>query len=434
MNATHSRRSVLKAGGISLTLPLLESMMPRSTVAGLAHASASRMAIVTVPFGMVVDRFHPAMTGTGYKLPETLQALKEFRNDFTVFSNLDHDVRGGHAANHTLLSGVKSTERAGYPDGNITVDQRAAELVGHHTRFPSLVFWDDGMSYTRTGVRVPAVARPSDAFKLMFVDDSDERKRFNRASVKSSGSILDAILEDARGLNRELGKTDQHKLEEYFSSIRETEKKLALAEEWIDRPKPRITDPEMNKVGDGSRDTKIGDNYVEVWLDLMFLALQTDSTRVVSMAVKNGNWGLDGVSDSYHTLSHHGQRDEPLRQLAIIEQHLIQNLARFIERLKTSEQPGGASLLDTTQVLFGSGLGSGSRHSNTNLPLILAGGGWKHGGHIDAQRRQPLCNLYLSMLQRMGAEQDHFNRSLSTFTGLSTQVSHAESRLDQGTR
>ena len=414
------RRTVLKGMGVSLTLPLMESLMPRTAIAANGLHAAQRMAVVTVPFGMVVDNFHPAQAGTKYELPSTLQPFAKFRNDFTVFSNLDHDVRGGHAANHTLLSGVKSTERAGYPDGNITVDQRAAELVGHNTRFPSLVFWKDGMSFTRTGVRVPGVARPSDAFKLMFVDDSDKQKKFNRASVESSGSILDAILEDARGLNRELGKTDQQKLEEYFSSIRETEKKLALAEGWIDRSKPRVPDPAMKKVADGTRDTKIGDNYVEVWLDLMFLALQTDSTRVVSMAVENGNWGLDGVTDSYHTLSHHGQRDDPLRQLAIIEQHLMQNLARFIERLKSAEQPGGGSLLDTTQVLFGSGLGSGSRHSNTNLPLILSGGGWKHGQHIDAQRKQPLCNLYLSMLQQMGAEQDYFNRSLSTFTGLTT--------------
>jgi hypothetical protein len=416
-----TRRTVLKGMGVSLTLPLLESLMPRVAFGASAPVSAQRMAVITVPFGMVVDKFHPAQVGTDYELPPTLQPLNKLRDDFTVFSNLDHDVRGGHAANHTLLSGVKSTERVGYPDGNITVDQRAAELVGHNTRFPSLVFWDDGMSFTRTGVRVPAVAKPSDAFKLMFVDDSEEQKKFNRASVESSGSILDAILEDARGLNRELGVTDRQKLEEYFSSIRETEKKLELAEGWIDEPKPRglNNDPAMKRVSDGTRDEKIGDNLVEVWLDLMFLALQTDSTRVVSMAVQNGNWGLDGVADSYHTLSHHGQRDDPLRQLAIIEQHLMTNLARFVERLKSTQQPGGLSLLDNTQVLFGSGLGSGSRHSNTNLPLILAGGGWKHAQHIDAQRGQPLCNLYLSMLQRMGAEQDYFNRSLSTLTGLS---------------
>ena len=418
MPRTDNRRNVLKAAGVSVSLPLLGSLMPRKVHADATRTIPARMAVVTVPFGMVVDKFHPIQSGNQYDLPATLLPLKELRTDFTVFSNLDHDVRGGHAANHTLLSGVKSTERAGYRDGNITIDQRAAELVGHTTRYPSLVFWDDGMSFTRTGVRVPSIRKPSEAFKLMFIDDSNEQKQFTRRSVASSGSILDAILEDAHRLNGELGATDRQKLEEYFSSIRETERKLELAESWIDKPKPQISDPAMKKIASGDRDTRIGDNYVEVWLDLMFLALQTDSTRVVSMAVENANWGLEGVTSGYHTLSHHGQRDDALVQLALIENHLMKNLARFIQRLKTTELPGGGTLLDSTQVLFGSGLGSGSRHSNTNLPLILAGGGWRHGQHIDAQRRQPLCNLYLSMLQRMGAEQDQFNRSLGTLTGL----------------
>ena len=412
------RRHVLRGAGVCLTLPLFESTGVGALVNTNVSTPAQRMAILSVPFGMVVDKFHPTTGGREYALPETLEPLQALRQDFTVFSNLDHDVRGGHAANHTLLSGVKSTERAGYPDGNITVDQRAAELVGHQTRFPSLVFWRDGMSFTRTGVRVPAIAKPSDAFRLMFVDDSQSQKTFNRASLSSSGSILDVIQQDARSLKRELGKTDQKKLEEYFASIRETEKKLQVAESWIDQPKPTLKYPAAKKIGSGTRDSSLGDANIEVWLDLMFLALQTDSTRVVSMSVKNGNWGLDGVTDSYHTLSHHGQREEPLRQLGILETHLMTQLGRFIERLKSAKQPDGRSLLETTQVLFGSGLGSGSRHSNSNLPLILAGGGWKHGQHLDAERRQPLCNLYLSMLQRMGAEQDYFNRSLSTLTGL----------------
>jgi hypothetical protein len=412
------RRTVLRGLGVSIALPCMESLLPRTCHATEAASRVQKMAVVTMPFGMVVDKFHPKEAGLNYKLAPTLEPLGELKQDVTVFSNLDHDVRGGHAANHTMLSGVKSTERAGYPDGNITVDQRAAELVGHQTRFPSLVFWREGMSYTRTGVRVPAVKKPSDAFRLMFVDDSEEEKRFNRASVESSGSILDAVLEDARSLQSVLGKDDRDKLEEYFTSIRETEKKLELAKGWTERPKPKVEDPAMKNVADGGRDEKIGDNLVEVWLDLMFLALQTDSTRIVSMSVENGNWGLDGVTDSYHTLSHHGQRVDSLNQLAIIENHLMTNLARFIDRLKTTKQADGSSMLDSTQVLFGSGMGSGSRHSNDNLPLILAGGGWKHGQHIDGQRKQPLCNLYLSMLQRMGAEQDYFNRSNSTLTGL----------------
>jgi hypothetical protein len=415
-----NRRAVLRGLGVSLALPLMESLLPRTARSAELSRPAQRMAVITVPFGMVVDKFHPTEAGSEYKLPQTLASLREHKQDFTVFSNFDHDVRGGHAANHVLLSGVKSTERAAYPDGNVTVDQRAAELIGHNTRFPSLVFWKEGMSFTRTGVRVPAISTPSDAFKLMFVDDTDQQKKFNRASLKSSGSILDAVQEDARRLQKDLGEVDRKKLDEYFSSIRETEKKIEISKSWIDRPRPTVNDPAMSKVASGQRDEKTGGNMVGVWLDLMYLALQTDSTRVVTMSIENCNWGLDGVTDSYHTLSHHGQREDVLSQLAIVENFMMENIGRFMDRLKAATQPDGSSLFDTTQILFGSGLGSGSRHTNQNLPLILAGGGWKHGQHIDGARKQPLCNLYLSMLQRMGAEQDYFNRSNSTLTGLSS--------------
>ena len=411
------RRMVLKGAGFSLSLPLMESMLPGAYAA--AASPAKRMAIVTVPFGMVVDNFHPKDTGGNYTLSRTLEPLSKLKQDFTVFSSLDHDVRGGHAANHTLLSGVKSTERAAYPDGNITVDQRAAELVGFNTRFSSLVFWREGMSFTRTGVRVPAIETPSDAFEMMFVNDSEEQKKFNRASLESSDSILDAVLQDARSLQRELSTDDRRKLDEYFTSIRETEKKIEISRGWIDKSKPNPGDPSLNNVANGNRDDKVGSNQVEIWMDLMFLALQTDSTRIVSMAANNCNWGLEGVTDSYHTLSHHGQREDRLSQLAIVEEFLMKNLARFIERLKVTRDLDGRPMLDSTQVLFGSGLGSGSRHSNTDLPLILAGGGWQHGQHINAGRKQPLCNLYLSMLQRMDEEQQYFNRSSGTLTGLS---------------
>ncbi len=411
------RRMVLKGAGFSLSLPLMESMLPGAYAA--AASPAKRMAIVTVPFGMVVDNFHPKDTGGNYTLSRTLEPLSKLKQDFTVFSSLDHDVRGGHAANHTLLSGVKSTERAAYPDGNITVDQRAAELVGFNTRFSSLVFWREGMSFTRTGVRVPAIETPSDAFEMMFVNDSEEQKKFNRASLESSDSILDAVLQDARSLQRELSTDDRRKLDEYFTSIRETEKKIEISRGWIDKSKPNPGDPSLNNIANGNRDDKVGSNQVEIWMDLMFLALQTDSTRIVSMAANNCNWGLEGVTDSYHTLSHHGQREDRLSQLAIVEEFLMKNLARFIERLKVTRDLDGRPMLDSTQVLFGSGLGSGSRHSNTDLPLILAGGGWQHGQHINAGRKQPLCNLFLSMLQRMDEEQQYFNRSSGTLTGLS---------------
>lgn len=413
-----NRRTLLRGAGVTIALPAMESLLPRSAAAVEKASRTQRLATVSIPFGVVQERFHPKTTGVGYEMAPTLEPLADLRSDFTVFSNLDHDVQGGHAANHTLLSGIKSTERASYPNGNLTIDQRVAELVGHETRYPSLVFWRPGMSYTRTGVRVPAQERPSDAFRLLFVDDSPEQRQFYRESVDASGSILDTVREDANRYRRKLGSEDQQKLEEYFTSIRETEKKLELAERWIDLPKPTAEGKEMSKIASGERDENLGANLVEVWMDLMFLALQTDSTRVVSMAVENCNWGLEGVTDGYHTLSHHGQREDRLSQLEIVETFFMKNFARFLQRLKDTKQPDDSTLLDSTQVFFGSGLGSGSRHTNSNLPLILAGGGFQHGQHINAERKQPLCNLYLSMLQRMGAEEESFNRSLSTFSGL----------------
>lgn len=418
MNLQLNRRNLLKGAGVAITLPLMESLLPRSHAAIERASRAPRLATVAEPFGVVQDRFFPGTTGRDYALSPTLQPLQQVKDDFTVFSNFDHGVRGGHQANHTLWSGIKNTDRASFPDGNITVDQRAAEIVGHNTRYPSLVFWTEKNSYTRTGVAVPAIQTPSEAFNLMFVDDSAEKRKFDRETIEASGSILDAVLTDAKSFNRKLGRNDQQKLEEYFSSIRETEKKLELAESWIDQPKPSIVDPKLKQIGNGARDEKTGGNLLGVWFDLMFLALQTDSSRVVSMAINNCNWGLEGVTDSFHTLSHHGQVKQKLDQLAIVEAFMMQNLGDFISRLKNTKQPNDSPMLDSTQILFGSGLGSGSRHSNTNLPIILAGGRFKHGQHIDGQQRQPLCNLFLTVLQEMGAEQDYFNRSSGTLTGL----------------
>ena len=237
------RRRVLRAGSITVALPLMESLLPRSAAAVEQASRTPRLATIAEPFGVIQERFFPKTTGRDYELSPTLKPMEPVKSEFTVFSNLDHGVRGGHQANHTLWSGIKNTDRASYPDGNITVDQRAAELVGHNTRYPSLVFWTEKNSFTRTGVSVPSIQTPSEAFNRMFVDDTAEKRRFDRETIDASGSILDTVLADAESFKRRLGRTDQKKLDEYFNSIRETEKKLELAESWIDQPKPRLDDP-----------------------------------------------------------------------------------------------------------------------------------------------------------------------------------------------
>jgi len=368
--------------------------------------------------------FHPPTAGRDYLAGPTLEPLEALRAHFTVFSNLDHDVRGGHSATHTFLSGVKATERSGSPEGNLTIDQRLAEAVGHETRFASLVLWDSGMNFTRTGVRVPAIASPGEAFRQLFVEESAGEKRFARAGLESSGSVLDAVRADARALAGRLGTGDREKLDEYFTALRETEAKLATAGRWLERAKPRIDDPAWTARADGTAaEEPYGAPQLEHWLELAYLAVLTDSTRALTIAVPSCNWGLAGVSEGYHPITHHGQREERLGQLRTIERFVTGALARFLERLRTGSGPDGASLLDSTLVLFGSGMGNGNRHTNSNLPLLLAGGGFRHGAHLDLEGAQPLCNLYLSMLRDLGCEAEGFQRSTGTLRGLESRGS-----------
>jgi hypothetical protein len=236
--------------------------------------------------------------------------------------------------------------------------------------------------------------------------------------MATSGSILDAVRADAAALQRTVGAADRAKLEEYLTSIRETEKRLQSEAEWLERARPKVGGAEAEGLAEGARDEHYGAGLIESWFQLMYLALVSDSTRVVATNVDNCNWGLEGVKQTYHTLSHHRQREEFLEQLYITEIFLMQRLARFLQLLADVRQPDGSTLLDSTQVLFGSGLGNGNRHTNDNLPLVLAGGGYRHGQHLDLGGKQPLCNLYLTMLQALGCPLEGFNRSTGTLTGL----------------
>jgi len=415
MTALHPphRRTVLRGLGVTLALPWLESLLPRRRV----EPSPRRLAVIAVPFGMVEEWFHPATAGRDYVAGPSLAPLDALRARFTVFSNLDHGVRGGHAATHTFLSGVKVSERATNPEGNLTLDQLVAERFGPSTRFPSLVLWEGDLSYTRSGVRAPAIPTPVEAFRQLFVDESADEKRFLQAALDSSTSILDAVRAEARALEPALGRTDREKLAEYFTSIRETEQRLAASRQWLHRPRPEPEAPAAARVAACAEQT-YGAELLAGWLDLVYLALVSDSTRSLVLSVPSCNWGLEGVSEGYHPMTHHGQREERLSQLRIVEPFVTTQLARFLARLEEVRQPDGASLLDSTQVLFGSGMGNGNSHTNSNLPLVLAGGRFRHGQHLDLEGRAPLCNLFLSMLHELGIEHERFNRSTGTLSGL----------------
>ncbi len=423
------RRSFLKGAGVAMALPFFESMGPMSlrAVGAAAKTSASgspmRMVCIGNPLGLMPDSFFPKGEGRDYRLSELLQPIARHRRDFTVFSNLDHDISGGHSAVHAFLSGIKDQDASDWPEGNISVDQRAAEFVGARTRYSSLVMSTgsgDGdlrckLSWTRNGVSVPPVTKARDLFRALFVQDDPRLLARRQSAYDVNESILDAVNDQAKILSRQLGKTDKEKLDEYLNSVREVEKKLGMSREWLYKPKPVV---DVEEPGEGALTYTVPAFY-----DLLALALETDSTRVASLGVPGNIDTSDlGLVGSYHGFSHHGKAEKLRQGLFVIEKYQIEQMGRFLDRLKRIKEPDGQSLFDRTMVLMGSGMGNGSSHSNRKLPLILAGGGFKHGEHkvypTENRKRVPLCNLYGSMLQRFGLEIDSFNKGSGTLTGL----------------
>ncbi|MBC8354155.1 MAG: DUF1552 domain-containing protein [Planctomycetes bacterium] len=417
------RRTFLKAAGISIALPTLESL-PRA-VGGDEPKNPQRLVCIGNEFGMYPGAFWPEKSGADYELTTLLKPLKAHRDEFTLFSHLDHGLKGGHFAVHTFLTGVKAAEAKGMPEGGISIDQRAAEFVGSRTRFPSLTIGsEDGlhggcmMSWTRTGTRVPPIPGPRELFRSLFVEDDTNAKRQAADRIELQASILDAALGDAKSLQRRLNKSDRAKLEEYLAAVRDVEVKLDLDRHWQNIPKPNadIDEPENEGL---TRDLpKI--------YDLITLALQTDSTRVATLEIGGSFAASDlGIRKGYHGLSHHGKLQENLDLLVQIELYQTEQFARFLEKLRSIREPhSDGNLLGSTMVLMGSGMGNANSHTNNDLPIILAGGGFKHGEHkaypSESRVRVPLCNLYVSMLQRFGVETDQFSTSTSTLTGLET--------------
>ena len=409
-----SRRTCLKGAGVLLALPYLNAMADSKK-----EKSIQRLAVIALPFGVVQNKFHPKDSGFNYTMSETLKPIEHLRDDFTVFSQLEHDVRGGHQANHAFLSGVLSTTRAAYPEGNMTLDQAIAEKNGYLTRFPTLNFGEAKYSFTRTGVSVPTLKTPSQAFKMMFIDQSEAEKKSIQKALANSESVLDAVRADAKSLQKRLGKEDREKLDDYFTSIRGTEKKFNMSKSWLNKPKPKVDMKKYTDIASGSYDKLPANELLKAWLELTWLAFQTDSSRIVVSGFGNCTFQLDGVKDSYHTCSHHGLKPVYLDQLAITEQFVAAEYGKFVQRLKDTKLPNSESMLESTQVLLGSGMGSGSRHTNTNPPIVLAGGRYKHGQHINAETKQPLCSLYLSMMQHaLGKNVERFSVSQGPLKGL----------------
>ncbi|MFT5131496.1 MAG: hypothetical protein ACI8W8_005132 [Rhodothermales bacterium] len=414
MRTPIERRHFLRAGGIAIALPMLEAM----TATGRAARAkpVKRFVCMSNNYGVYQKAFFPDKPGRDYTMPETLSALEAHRQDISIFSNLDHGFTGGHAGVPVLLSGVRPILAHSYSEGNMSLDQKLAEHHGAATRFPSMTLGcreRNLLSFTRTGVQVPSIDLRA-AYRAMFFEDSPDRKKAEAARFKRHGSILDVVLEQAKTLNRELGKRDQEKLEEYFVSVRTLEQKIVQQEPWLDRPKPRTDVPEPNPGNETEAQLK-------ATVEMIALALQTDSTRAITLTsgFANGDFGLNG---GYHGFSHHGERPEPVAALKKIEGFQISMMSYLIDLLKAQEDPiNGGTLFDHTAILYGCGMATGT-HSTRNLPLVLAGGGFMHGEHKvypeDDSQRVPAANLLLSVLQGCGVEVDRFGTSSGTLSGL----------------
>lgn len=413
-----SRRTFLRGTGVSLTLPLLEAMTPAFSRSASAAGPQPprRFVAMCATLGFHTPFLQPKETGAGYTLTPYLEPLAALREQFTVFSGLAHQEQNGangHTSEMTWLTSAKHPGLAGFKN-TISIDQLIAEKIGTQTRFPSLILGtgSESLSWSASGVPLPAEFSPARAFRSLFMEGTPAEIQAQVRAVKRGRSILDTVQGQAKKLNGELGKQDQEKLAEYFSAVRDLEGRLVQNEEWAKKPKPKVAVPPPTDIQ--SRTDAIG--KMKLMQELIILALQTDSTRTVTLRLSGMNAvpEIAGVSQDWHNLSHHGQDPAKIEELKIIEVAEFRAFAEFLTRLR-SVQENGVSLLDQTAVLFGSNLGNASAHDTKNLPLVLAGGGFKHGRHLAVDpQKVVLSNLFVSVAQRMGVETDRFGFSTGT--------------------
>ena len=402
------RRCFLRGAGVALAVPLLEAMRGRVEAVG-GGAGRRRMVAIMTPLGIHSEYLFPEDTGRGYTPTQYLKPLQHLREHFTVFSGLSHpDVDGGHDSERSFLTAAPHPGQPSFRN-TVSVDQFAAERMGSETRYASLVLNTMGgsSSWTRGGVQIPGEGSPSRLFARLFLDGTKKEIEGQVGKLRQGQSIMDTVNAQAKRFAAGLGRRDQDKLDEYFTSVRELEQKLVKGEEWAYKPKPKVEVAPPVDIQNNA--DLIG--RTRLMYDLMHLALQTDSTRLITLQLQGTGLvvPIDGVTIDHHNLSHHGKDPEKLRQLGLVEEAEFKALGEFLGKLHETREEGG-TLLESTMVYFGSNLGNASSHDTKNMPVFLAGGGFKHGQHLafDPVKPPPLCNLYVQMLQRLGIDVDAF--------------------------
>ena len=413
------RRTFLRAAGITLGLPALESFGVTSE-----QPSPRRMIAVNQDLGFIPKLFFPNGEGRNYELSSYLEKISDHRDQFTVFSGLSHPgVDGGHRADKSFLTAAPHPGRATFRN-TISLDQLIANEVGHKTRFRSLslsINDSKSLSYTQAGVGIPTIKSASELYKKMFLQGDEKAVQAQVERLKRRGSILDVVMGQSKDLNKRVTAVDRERIDQFETAVRSLELRLTEAQAWETRPKPKV-DAQMP---DYPSDKKQFFEMIRMMNDMSRLALQTDSTRVItlflgSVRTPGVNLGNGRTIAGYHNISHHGKDEAKLKQLAEIEVGQMELFNELLQDLKDVEEADG-TLLDHTMVLYGCHMGDANIHNNKNLPVILAGGGFKHGQHLafNEDNNAPLANLYVTMLENMGLEKSKFASSTGTLTGLS---------------
>ena len=413
-----SRRTILRAAGIGLSLPLLESFG-----ATASKASPKRMIAINQDLGFIPKRFFPETSGRNYTMSPYLEKIAAHREQFTVFSGLSHPgVDGGHRADKTFLTAAPHPGRASFRN-TISLDQVMDNEVGHETRFRSLSLGINdvrSLSYTQAGVEIPTIKSAAELYKKMFLQGDQKAMEAQLTRLQRKGSILDVVMGQSSDLSKRVSASDRERIDQYQTAVRSLEQRLTEAKAWEIRPKPKVDEamPEYPE------DKKEFFEMVRMMNDMSRLALQTDSTRVITLFLGSvrtpGVKFEDGHSlGGYHNLSHHGKDEAKLKQLEEIETAQMKLFGDLLRDLQEVEETD-SSLLDNTMVLYGCHMGDANIHNNNNLPVILAGGGFRHGQHLafNEHNNTPLCDVFVRMLQKMGIEADRFGSSNGTLTGL----------------
>ncbi len=423
-----NRRTFLRGTGVSLSLPFLECM----GVGEVSTDRPKRMCSVYFPYGASLPktdhelahwRWMPNGEGRDFQFNESLKSLEPLRNDLTIFEGLSHPngrKMGGHDTADIWLTGAQF--KGGTFRNSISIDQVAAQHFGEATRYSSLTMSTDGgvgeptrsstLSFGRNGQPIPAHNRPRLIFDRLFGVNADSMKK-QRQDLQNSGSMLDLLMDHSKSVRRNLGNQDQAKFDEYLDSVRSIEKRIDRSERWLDIPKPEVDAGDLHLDSDENSPAE----YIRTMYDLIFLAFQTDTTRLATYQIGNMNGAtsvagkfadLLGFGKSLHTLAHGWNKKGGAEALGKWDQYLAQELTHFLNRLKSTPEADG-NLLDHTLVFFGSS--NSNTHNNTNYPLLLAGGsqlGLKHGQFLKYGQNVPLSNLYVTMLNRLGVPTDGF--------------------------